>query len=107
MGGAHRLCDPATCETTRAGVFIAGTVRGGQQTSRWFIENGRFRARQIVAHLTGARGPVMTETSGQWKTEERLRHSLSPASLLSGGRRSDSSLRFPCKLTRRASHGDP
>ena len=47
--------DEATFETTRPGVYIAGTVCGGYQTSRWFIENGRFHARQIARHI--ARGP--------------------------------------------------
>lgn len=62
--------DPTTFETTRPGVYIAGTVCGGQHTSRWFIENGRFHARQIVAHLTGAQAPAVTSPLGRWKTEE-------------------------------------
>jgi thioredoxin reductase (NADPH) len=62
--------DPASFETTRPGVYIAGTVCGGQQTSRWFIENGRFHARQIVAHLTGTLAPAVTPATGHWKTEE-------------------------------------
>ena len=49
------IFDESTFETTRPGVFIAGTVCGGYQTSRWFIENGRFHARQIMAHLAGTR----------------------------------------------------
>ncbi|MBJ6107578.1 YpdA family putative bacillithiol disulfide reductase [Hymenobacter sp. BT523] len=45
------LFDPATHETTRPGVFVAGTVCGGRATSRWFIENGRHHAQLIAAHL--------------------------------------------------------
>jgi thioredoxin reductase (NADPH) len=48
------LFDPATHETTRAGVFVAGTVCGGRATSRWFIENGRHHAQLIAAHLAAA-----------------------------------------------------
>ena len=44
------LFDPATHETTRPGVFVAGTVCGGRATSRWFIENGRHHAQLIAAH---------------------------------------------------------
>jgi len=40
--------DPATFETNRPGVYLAGTVAGGLQTSRWFIENGRHHARVIA-----------------------------------------------------------
>ena len=50
-GFARRSYDEATFETTRPGVYIAGTVCGGYQTSRWFIENGRFHARQIARHI--------------------------------------------------------
>jgi thioredoxin reductase (NADPH) len=64
------VCDPVTCETTRPGVYIAGTVCGGLNTGRWFIENGRFHARQIVAHLTGEHVLAPATPAGQWKTEE-------------------------------------
>jgi thioredoxin reductase (NADPH) len=62
--------DAATFETTRQGVYIAGTVCGGLNTGRWFIENGRFHARQIVAHLTGEQSPTVVPAAGHWKTEE-------------------------------------
>jgi len=62
--------DPVTFETVRAGVYVAGTVCGGLNTGRWFIENGRFHARQIVAHLTGHQVPSGAATPGHWKTEE-------------------------------------
>lgn len=42
---------PATFETNRPGVYLAGTVCGGLHTSRWFIENGRFHAERIAEGL--------------------------------------------------------
>jgi len=45
------LFDAATHETSRKGVFIAGTVCGGRHTSRWFIENGRHHAALIASEL--------------------------------------------------------
>jgi thioredoxin reductase (NADPH) len=45
------IFDPATHETARPGVFVAGTVCGGLATSRWFIENGRHHARLIADAL--------------------------------------------------------
>lgn len=45
--------DDETMETSRPGVYIAGTVCGGLNTSRWFIENGRVHAARIAAHLAG------------------------------------------------------
>ncbi len=43
--------DPETMETNRPGLYLAGTVCGGMDTSEWFIENGRVHAKQAVAHL--------------------------------------------------------
>ncbi len=43
--------DAETFETSRPGVFLAGTVCGGLNTSRWFIENGRRHARVIMARI--------------------------------------------------------
>jgi thioredoxin reductase (NADPH) len=45
------IFDPATHETARPGVFVAGTVCGGLATSRWFIENGRHHAQLIATAL--------------------------------------------------------
>ena len=45
--------DPTTHQTSRPGVYVAGTVCGGRATSRWFIENGRHHAQLIAAHLAG------------------------------------------------------
>ncbi len=42
------LLDPDTYQTSRAGLYLAGTVCGGRNTSRWFIENGREHARVIA-----------------------------------------------------------
>jgi thioredoxin reductase (NADPH) len=63
-------CDDATFETTRPGVYIAGTVCGGYQTSRWFIENGRFHARQIAKHIASGRAERVRFEEIHWKTEE-------------------------------------
>lgn len=62
--------DETTFETTRRGVYIAGTVCGGYQTSRWFIENGRFHARQIVKHIAEGRAEPVAFDRVHWKTEE-------------------------------------
>lgn len=62
--------DEATFETTRPGVYIAGTVCGGYQTSRWFIENGRFHAQQIVKHITRGAAEAIPFDAMHWKTEE-------------------------------------
>ncbi len=44
--------DSETFESNRRGIFLAGTVCGGRNTSRWFIENGRDHARIIMNHLS-------------------------------------------------------
>lgn len=46
-------CDPNTLETNIRGIYVAGVVVGGKQTSDIFIENGRFHGRQIVAAMAG------------------------------------------------------
>jgi thioredoxin reductase (NADPH) len=62
--------DETTFETNRKGVYLAGTVCGGYRTGRWFIENGRFHARQIMKHLAhGSAEPINFERV-HWKTEE-------------------------------------
>ena len=57
-------------ETTRPGVYVAGTVCGGNQTNRWFIENGRFHAQQIVKHIVGLHADRIPFETIHWKTEE-------------------------------------
>ncbi|WP_375435892.1 YpdA family putative bacillithiol disulfide reductase [uncultured Hymenobacter sp.] len=53
--------DAETLETNRPGVYLAGTVCGGLNTSRWFIENGRYHAQVIAAHLAGQPAPALPE----------------------------------------------
>ena len=55
---------PDTMESNKPGLYLAGTVCGGKNTSRWFIENGRIHAAHIAAHLTGRLIPVI-EPHGQ------------------------------------------
>ena len=43
--------DDETFETNRTGVYLAGTICGGCDTSRWFIENGRFHAEKVMDHI--------------------------------------------------------
>lgn len=62
--------DEVTFETTRRGVYIAGTVCGGYRTNRWFIENGRFHAQQIAKHIAGERTERIQFDAIHWKTEE-------------------------------------
>ena len=62
--------DERTFETTRPGLYIAGTVCGGYHTSRWFIENGRFHARQIATHIAEGRAEPLHLEAVHWKTEE-------------------------------------
>ena len=56
--------DDDTMETNRPGLYLAGTVCGGKNTSRWFIENGRIHAARIAAHLSGRPVPQL-EAAGQ------------------------------------------
>ena len=48
---ATPLYNEETFESSRPGVFLAGTVCGGRHTSRWFIENGRHHAKCIANAL--------------------------------------------------------
>jgi thioredoxin reductase (NADPH) len=43
--------DVNTLETNRKGVYVAGVVCGGMDTSRLFIENSRVHAEQIAMHV--------------------------------------------------------
>ncbi len=45
--------NPQTFETNRPGIYLAGVVCGGLNTSRWFIENAHEHAQKIFDHLTG------------------------------------------------------
>ena len=64
------IFDERTFETTRPGVYIAGTVCGGYNTGRWFIENGRFHATQIMKHIAGEKTETIHFEEIHWKTEE-------------------------------------
>src|SRR3954447_19294223 len=64
------LFDETTFETRRPGVYVAGTVCGGYQTGRWFIENGRFHARQIAEHIAGEAVERIPFDQIHWKTQE-------------------------------------
>jgi thioredoxin reductase (NADPH) len=62
--------DEATFESSRPGMYLAGTVCGGRRTSRWFIENGRFHAEQIARHMALGRVDRMELEKRRWKTAE-------------------------------------
>lgn len=49
----HRtpVYDPETMETNRPGVYLAGVVCGGLNTSELFIENSRVHAHRITSHI--------------------------------------------------------
>ena len=64
------IFNETTFETERPGVYVAGTVCGGYRTNRWFIENGRFHARQIATHIAGDRAEPIRFDTIHWKTEE-------------------------------------
>ncbi len=65
--------DPETFETNRAGLYLAGTVCGGLNTSRWFIENGRHHAEQVMAHVAGRAGRRPADGKSPHRTEQILR----------------------------------
>ncbi len=62
--------DEESFETNRPGLYLAGTVCGGLKTSRWFIENGRFHASQIVKHITTGEVTPLRLAERYWKTLE-------------------------------------
>ena len=64
------VVDEATFESTRPGVYLAGTVCGGLLTNKWFIENGRFHARQIARHIANRPAEAIRFDEVHWKTAE-------------------------------------
>lgn len=68
----HRtpVYDETSFETSRPGVYIAGTVCGGYDTGRWFIENGRFHAQQIARHIASGHADPIQLDGVHWKTAE-------------------------------------
>nr|WP_199118769.1 YpdA family putative bacillithiol disulfide reductase [Pedobacter sp. ASV28] len=43
-----------TMETNVPGLYLAGVVCGGMDTHKWYIENSRVHAEQIMKHIVGA-----------------------------------------------------
>ena len=43
--------NPETMETNLAGLYLAGVVCGGMDTHKWFIENSRIHAEQIMKNI--------------------------------------------------------
>lgn len=43
--------DPGTMETNVPGLYLAGVVCGGMETHKWFIENSRIHADQIISDI--------------------------------------------------------
>jgi thioredoxin reductase (NADPH) len=43
--------DPVTMETNVKGIYLAGVICGGLKTNKWFIENSRLHAQDIVRHF--------------------------------------------------------
>ncbi len=64
------IFDAQTFETTRKGVYVAGTVCGGRRTGRWFIENGRVHAVQIMRHIAGRDLEPVDFEKRHWITAE-------------------------------------
>jgi thioredoxin reductase (NADPH) len=57
--------NPATLESNVPGIYLAGVVIGGNNTSEIFIENGRFHGKVIIAAITGKPvAAVETPTAG-------------------------------------------
>ncbi len=43
--------DPETMMTNVTGIYLAGVICGGLKTNKWFIENSRIHASQIIEHM--------------------------------------------------------
>ncbi|MRI01498.1 YpdA family putative bacillithiol disulfide reductase [Kriegella sp. EG-1] len=43
--------NPDTMETNVTGIYLAGVVCGGMETHKWFIENSRIHAKQIMKNI--------------------------------------------------------
>jgi thioredoxin reductase (NADPH) len=64
------IVDEASFESSRPGLYLAGTVCGGYLTNRWFIENGRFHAKQIAKHIAHKPTEAVRFDEVHWKTAE-------------------------------------
>ena len=47
----YPMHNPESMETTTKGLYLAGVVCGGMDTHKWFIENSRIHAEQILKHI--------------------------------------------------------
>ena len=45
------IYDTTTMESSQKGVYLAGVVCGGLKTNKWFIENSRVHAAQIMQSI--------------------------------------------------------
>ena len=45
------LHDPKTMQTNIEGIYLAGVICGGLKTNKWFIENSRDHAIQVIDHI--------------------------------------------------------
>jgi putative YpdA family bacillithiol system oxidoreductase len=43
--------NPETMESSVKGIYLAGVICGGMETHKWFIENSRVHAPQIIEHI--------------------------------------------------------
>jgi thioredoxin reductase (NADPH) len=46
-------CNPESLESNVPGIYLAGVIVGGRNTSQIFIENGRFHGKQIISAMVG------------------------------------------------------
>jgi thioredoxin reductase (NADPH) len=53
--------DETTLETNLKGVYIAGVVCGGMETSKLFIENTRDHAERIIGNILLKNSPAVLE----------------------------------------------
>lgn len=49
--------DPETMQTNVENVYLAGVICGGMKTNKWFIENSRAHAEQIVKNILSKKTP--------------------------------------------------
>ena len=46
--------NPQSIESSQKGVYLAGVICGGLKTNKWFIENSRVHAKQIINSISNA-----------------------------------------------------
>tara|TARA_B100000767_G_C19776681_1_gene542980 strand:- start:4383 stop:5342 length:960 start_codon:yes stop_codon:yes gene_type:complete len=46
--------NPQSMESSQKGVYLAGVICGGLKTNKWFIENSRVHAKQIINSISNA-----------------------------------------------------